>query len=152
MTSTQTILVTPTLGYFGTVFGEILGDDPGYHAALDDGSLLAAFDTGSLLVRLQNDIGTPLLLMPRTERTAFLQHLRDRAEPLDTAISLLTKAVNEPVLNRFRKDLLNGESSTSAFTRFIGPTVSGRAWTPSPMALISSLISTPGTRWHSASS
>ncbi|WP_344306222.1 hypothetical protein [Fodinicola feengrottensis] len=109
LTSTQTILVTPTLGYFGTVFGEILGDDPGYHAALDDGSLLAAFDTGSLLVRLQNDIGTPLLLMPRTERTAFLQHLRDRAEPLDTAISLLTKAVNEPVLNRFRKDLLNGE-------------------------------------------
>ncbi|WP_406274329.1 hypothetical protein OH799_00940 [Nocardia sp. NBC_00881] len=110
-TGRQAILVAPTLGYFATVFGEISHTDPGYLETLADGTLVAAFDTASLIVRLQNDIGTPLLLMSRQQRSALVQTLRLSFAVVDThtAIDLLTRAADHPVLNRFRKDLLNGE-------------------------------------------
>lgn len=107
-TSGQTILVTPTLGYFAAVFGELLGRDRGYDAALADGSLMEMFDTASLLVRLLNDIGTPLLRISAGERETLLRGWRQR-HPDSTAIDALALASDEPELNRFRKDILNGE-------------------------------------------
>ncbi|MBB5915351.1 hypothetical protein BJY24_004263 [Nocardia transvalensis] len=106
-TGSKAILVTATLAYFATVFGELSGADPGYPAALDDGSLVAAFETAAALVRLQNDIGTPLLRMTRADRSDLFESLRDgrASNPLST----LRAAANEPALNRFRKDLEHGE-------------------------------------------
>ncbi|GAA5158556.1 hypothetical protein GCM10023321_38510 [Pseudonocardia eucalypti] len=111
-TSVHTILVTPTLGYFASVFGEILSSDPGYPAVLADGSLVAAFDTAALLVRLLNDVGTPLLEMSRAERAALVDGLRPRfaENGSDSAIPLLAAASGAvPALNRLRKDLIHGE-------------------------------------------
>lgn len=112
-TSARTILVAPTLAYFAGIFCEVLGGDAGYVDALADGTLLAAFDTASLLVRLQNDIGTPLLRMSMPERAALLEGLPARfpapTASADTVVALLTRASAVPQLNRFRKDLLHGE-------------------------------------------
>lgn len=110
-TSRHAILVTPTLAYFGAVFGELLDTDPAYPAALADGALAAAFDTAALLVRLQNDVGTTLLRVSRPQRAALIGTLRESygIDGPDTAIGLLTRALAHPALNRFRKDLLNGE-------------------------------------------
>ncbi|MFG1795388.1 hypothetical protein [Nocardia sp. NPDC049149] len=102
------ILVTPTLGYFAAVFGELSHLDSGYLAAVADGSLFAAFDTAAVLVRLLNDIGTPLLQMSRDQRHVLLSELLLRY-PADTVITVLAKAIEEPALNRFRKDLAHGE-------------------------------------------
>jgi hypothetical protein len=108
-TSRKAILVTPTLGYFAAIFGEILNYDPGYLRALNDGSLITALDTASLLVRLQNDIGTGLLAMHHADRTDLFANLAKKICHCSTAIELVSRAADHPQLNRFRKDIANGE-------------------------------------------
>ncbi|MFE6862337.1 hypothetical protein [Nocardia sp. NPDC057668] len=104
------ILVTPTLGYFGAVFGEMGDLDREYVEAIEDGSLVDAFDSAALLVRLQNDIGTPLLLMSPDRRLALFAKLRARhADECPDVAALVRAAADDPAFNRFRKDLLNGE-------------------------------------------
>jgi hypothetical protein len=107
--SRRAILVTPTLGYFASVFGEVLNSDPGYLRALDDGSLMAALDTASLLVRLQNDIGTGLLGMRDADRSDLFASLAKEICNYSSAIELVSRAARHPRLNRFRKDIANGE-------------------------------------------
>ncbi|GAB2703463.1 hypothetical protein [Nocardia thraciensis] len=110
-TCRRAILVVPTLAYFGAVFNEFRGPDYGYRTALRDGSLEEALGTAALLVRLQNDIGTPLLSRTPSARAALLRawrkaHLRDG----DTIVDFLTRAATyAPELNRFRKDLYHDE-------------------------------------------
>ncbi|WP_280271610.1 hypothetical protein [Nocardia wallacei] len=110
-TGSKAILVTATLGYFATVFGEMSGTDRGYLAALRDGSLMASFETAAVLVRLQNDIGTALLHMTSTERADLFASVRrrhDRNAGVST-LQILARAADEPPLNRFRKDLAHNE-------------------------------------------
>jgi hypothetical protein len=107
--SRSAILVTPTLGYFAAVFGEILTSDPGYPQALDDGSLMAVLDTASLLVRLQNDIGTGLLGMRHDDRSDLFASLAKEISNCSSAIEFVSRATQHPRLNRFRKDIANGE-------------------------------------------
>jgi hypothetical protein len=107
--SRNAILVTPTLGYFAAVFAELLTSDPGYWRALDDGSAIATFDTASLLVRLQNDIGTGLLRMRDADRSDLFARLAKELPSSGGIIELLSRAAFHPLLNRFRKDIANGE-------------------------------------------
>ncbi|MBF6170970.1 hypothetical protein [Nocardia blacklockiae] len=109
-TGSRAILVTATLGYFATVFGELSGTDRGYLAALRDGSLTAAFETAAVLVRLQNDVGTTLLRATSAERADLLTSVRRRyGTTAASALPVLSRAADEPALNRFRKDLAHNE-------------------------------------------
>jgi hypothetical protein len=87
----------------------VLNSDPGYLRALDDGSLMAALDTASLLVRLQNDIGTGLLGMRDADRSDLFASLAKEICNYSSAIELVSRAARHPRLNRFRKDIANGE-------------------------------------------
>ncbi|MEU7219854.1 hypothetical protein [Nocardia iowensis] len=110
-TGGQAILATPTLGYYATVFGEIDHPDHGYREALRDGTLITALDTASVLVRLLNDIGTPLLTMARQRRTELIRDLQQRNLTTDAndAVTLLTRTTDAVAFNRIHKDVINGE-------------------------------------------
>jgi hypothetical protein len=103
---TQTILVAPTLAFFITVLYERLNSIDGYPEIVADGTLSDVLADAALLVRLQNDVGSSLLLMSPVQQAAKLRTLTD-----DALGSLRASA--DPAFARLHKDSLNGECNVA---------------------------------------
>ena len=125
---TQSILVVPTLGYFIAVLDDMTGPDQGLHSAINDGSMLELLSTAALLVRLQNDLGTQLLRLSPEEQAGLIARLPHQVgvrRKDETTVSLLSKAARQlPVLNRFHKDLDNGEFNVCLHDAYFIPEIS----------------------------
>jgi hypothetical protein len=102
----QTILVTPTLGFYLAVLYEQIKTISGYAEILADGTLSEVLGDAALLVRMQNDIGTPLLRMTPVQQASRLHSLAGD-------VMLTIKATEDPVFDRLNKDSLNGESNVA---------------------------------------
>lgn len=108
----QTILVAPTLAYAIGVLAAAGATIPELQAVLADGSLADVLFDASLLVRLQNDVGTKLLLMRRAQQQALIHRLTRRAaergnvEASDALTLLAEEAETETALTRVHKDIL----------------------------------------------
>ncbi|GAA1362695.1 hypothetical protein [Catellatospora chokoriensis] len=113
----QSILVSPTLGYFVCVLNDLLAPVPGQRAVLADGTLSDLLSDAALLVRLQNDLGTRLLRMPAVQQHALINRIvraGDAGGP-DTAEGALDRLAADPdtAFNRLRKDIANGEANVA---------------------------------------
>lgn len=121
--STDSILVIPTLAYFICVLKEIITPDAAIADSFSDGTLSEALYTAALLVRLLNDIGTPLLASAET-RAQLLSALRtpepdtDAGAPKERAFGQLLRRLSGQAggwLTRLNKDLVHGECNICLF-------------------------------------
>lgn len=122
--SADAILVMPTLSYLICVLKEILEPADTIVDCLRGGVLGEALYTAALLVRLLNDVGTPLLFSAEA-RADLLHALRDRAgdgiadpEPRTLKLGAHLLALRERfgnTLSRIVKDLVHGESNICTF-------------------------------------
>jgi hypothetical protein len=111
----QTILVLPTLAYGMGVLAVAGANVPELKSVLADGTLADVLYDAALLVRLQNDVGTRLLKMPRPGQKDLVRRLTRRAverrqvDAID-ALNLLTEeAAVEVALTRLHKDIVKEE-------------------------------------------
>ncbi len=102
----QTILVTPTVGFYLAVLYEQIETTSGYADIVADGTLGEVLADASLLVRLQNDMGTALLRMTPVQQAARLRELPGEVVPA-------LKDTEDPLFDRLHKDALNGETNVA---------------------------------------
>lgn len=108
----QSILVAPTLAYYVIVLSERLYPNRRLASLVDDGSLDESLYDAALLVRLLNDMGTPLLEQPAV-----------RHRVLSTAAWatgglfrwLVGRADRDVALTRLAKDIRHGEFNVALF-------------------------------------
>jgi hypothetical protein len=110
---THTVSVIPVLCYFTGVVGEIIEQQSRLPVIIENGLLSDALATAAIMVRLLNDIGTPLILSTQ-ERESMLQGIRDqyrlRPDNNSTITELIINAaIQDERLTRFHKDTLYGE-------------------------------------------
>ena len=108
----HSILVAPTLAYYVIVLAERLRPNPRLRALVHDGSLDEAFYDAALLVRLLNDIGTPLLEQPAARHRLLSAAA---AAPGGLFPWLLARAAHDVALTRLAKDLRHGEFNVALF-------------------------------------
>lgn len=111
---TQAVLVAPTIGYYLTVLANKIRPTEGFAELVEDGTLEIALYDAALLVRLLNDIGTPVLKMSATERKRLVGQIQACWEtqftPAHTLFEVLGKFTETCIdLTRIRKDTLFGE-------------------------------------------
>jgi hypothetical protein len=111
---THAILVAPTIGYYVTVLAEKVRPLPGFAALVADGTLETVLYDAALLVRLLNDIGTPILKMGQNDRQQLIAKLHHCSQQNFTAphtlFDVLAKFSETCLeLTRIRKDTLFGE-------------------------------------------
>lgn len=110
----KAILVLPTLVYCIGMLDSIK-PNPVLAKVIKEGSLQTAIYSSALLVRLLNDIGTPLLNLNVTERKKFFKSLVELTQKTDYSSLLeLLMAANQDIelakrLIRIRKDIQYGE-------------------------------------------
>jgi hypothetical protein len=119
VTSTDAILVVPTLAYYISVLKEAMGPAEGVAEVVGEGLMGEALFTTAVLVRLLNDLGTPLLVDDK-ERAALLHSLAGCSESdvEHSTISRLLLAHAEQhgaALTRLRKDIEHGELNICLF-------------------------------------
>ena len=107
----DTILVTPMTAWYIGVLARLY-EEKGLESLVRDGLLQEVLDDSSFLLRLLNDVGTPLLRQTAAEREALFEPLRNAAwadpdEPL--ADLLLRTSTAIPALSRVHKDVQHGE-------------------------------------------
>jgi hypothetical protein len=108
------ILVSPTIGYYVTVLADKIRPQTGFADLVEDGTLETALYDAALLVRLLNDLGTPILTMTGTERKQLVGQLEEcwqtqftSAHTLFEVLAKFSETCND--LTRIRKDTLFGE-------------------------------------------
>jgi hypothetical protein len=110
----HSILVVPTIGYYLTILAHKVRPLAGFEILVADGTLGTALYDSALLVRLLNDLGTPLLNMSRPERQRLITDLgqcwQTEFTPAHSLLDVLAKFTETcQELNRIRKDTLFGE-------------------------------------------
>lgn len=117
--STDAILVVPTLAYAICGLKEVVQPDAALPQSLRGGVLGEALFTAALLVRLLNDLGTPLLSDAATRRQ-LLEGLRllsageAGAAPLGDLVRQQCRRY-DAALTRLNKDLVHGECNLGLF-------------------------------------
>lgn len=111
---THAILVAPTIGYYVTVLAHKVRPMEGFSELVEDGTLETALYDAALLVRLLNDLGTPVLKMSGTERKQLVGQIEvcwtTNFTPAHTFFEVLGQFTETCVeLTRIRKDTLFGE-------------------------------------------
>jgi hypothetical protein len=111
---THAILVAPTIGYYVTVLAQKVRPLPEFEELAADGTLETVLYDAALLVRLLNDMGTPILKMSGTERKQLMGNLkecwRSHFTPAHSIFEVLAKFSETCVdMTRIRKDTLFGE-------------------------------------------
>ena len=113
------ILVMPTLAYYVSVLAEIVRPLDQFPQVIEDGTLADALYDAALLVRLLNDIGTELLVMPASEQAALLDTLRLRLAEQPEAATLpnvlMAAGGQGTQFTRIHKDVLFGEFNVSLY-------------------------------------
>lgn len=74
---THAILVVPTIGYYVTVLANEIRPMEGFAELIEDGTLYTTLYDAALLVRLLNDLGTPVLKMSGTERKQLVRQIKE---------------------------------------------------------------------------
>jgi hypothetical protein len=105
-TGRDTILVQPVLAYYAALLQTTMAPEP-----LDAHAIAASLQQAAVLVRLLNDVGTPLLEMTDRDRAHHIQQFRFQAYQTDgmTLRDLLRDAAEPAVWTRLLKDLQYGE-------------------------------------------
>ena len=111
---THAILVSPTIGFYVTVLAHKVRPQAGFSDLVEDGTLETALYDAALLVRLLNDLGTPVLKMSDSERQQLMGQIQDAWEtnftPAHSLFQVLESFTETCVeLTRIRKDTLFGE-------------------------------------------
>ena len=115
--STHSILVIPVLTYYIAVLKELLEQNPAIKVVHENGLLHQALSDAALMVRLLNDLGTPLLVSSHDHAALFnnlyeqSQHYMNGSRTLGEF--LLEMASTNPLLTRIHKDLAFGEFNVS---------------------------------------
>jgi hypothetical protein len=106
ITGRDTILVQPVLAYYAALLQTTMAPEP-----LEAHAIASALQQAAVLVRLLNDIGTPLLEMSDRDRAHQIQQLRCQAYQTHVTVlqDLLRDAVEPAVWTRLLKDLQYGE-------------------------------------------
>jgi hypothetical protein len=106
ITGRDTILVQPVLAYYAALLQTTMAPEP-----LDAHAIAASLQQAAVLVRLLNDIGTPLLEMTDCDRAHQIQQLRRQAYQTDgtTLQDLLRDAAEPAIWTRLLKDLQYSE-------------------------------------------
>lgn len=111
---THAVLVLPTIGYYITVLANQVRPRPTFETLVANGTVATALYDAALLVRLLNDLGTPLLTMQAPERQTLMQEFRifwqTHFLPTHSIFEVLAKFSETCVaLTRIRKDTMFGE-------------------------------------------
>jgi hypothetical protein len=110
---TDSIMVVPTLAYYVGLIAERIRPMTEYKSIVFDGSLLEALEDAALLVRLLNDMGTPVLEQSQKEREVLVAQLISHYDPTTqhTFQDWLNVVTCEHgiMFSRLRKDCMYGE-------------------------------------------
>lgn len=108
------ILVMPTLAYYVAVLAESIQPLDHFSLVIQNGTLAKALYDAALLVRLLNDLGTNLIMLPKDERTALVhtliaRHLENPADTPTVADLLSSMSDGLDLFTRLHKDIVFGE-------------------------------------------
>lgn len=116
VSSAHATMAIPIIGYYIQSMVSTMGLDEPFTAIVEDGTLHEALCTLSVLIRLLNDIGTPLIVQTDEERTEFiaqLQHKQRRLKNIRSMSEFLDQISedHETLLTRIIKDLRHNEAN-----------------------------------------
>lgn len=117
----NTILLIPVVAYYLEMGANAFGISDRLRTAVDDGTLERALYQCSLLVRLLNDLGTPIIMQTPEQRHDLLMGLRFQAQnsPSGNIRSFLREQVNDQPyrrqLTRIAKDVEKGEFNIALY-------------------------------------
>lgn len=106
---THTILVMAVLAYYSAAIADAMAVE--LQPVLDDGLLTRVFENSAILIRLLNDMGTPLLKDAEARRENFaLLREKHQTQNFDDVFTLIRLVADEnTALTRLQKDIEFGE-------------------------------------------
>jgi len=115
----DSILVMPVLVYYTAVLGEILRPRRGLRSLAENGALAGVMRDAALLVRLLNDLGTPLVMLSPTEQEVLVDMLivyyQTNPSDMRTLSDVLIGIDDMSLLTRIRKDLEFNEFNVALY-------------------------------------
>ncbi|MBA3871048.1 MAG: hypothetical protein H0X30_18040 [Anaerolineae bacterium] len=116
VSSAHATMAIPIIGYYIQAMITTAGLDEPFATIVEDGTLHEALYSLSVLIRLLNDIGTPLIVQTSKERKAFISELQHRQGMLNHARSMSefldqVSEEHDTLLTRIIKDLRHNEAN-----------------------------------------
>jgi hypothetical protein len=117
VSSAHATMAIPIIGYYIQAMVTTAGLDESFATIVEDGVLHEALYSLSMLIRLLNDIGTPLIVQTSAERKVFMSQLQQRqmmmSSPARSMSEFLDQVSEEydTLLTRIIKDLRHNEAN-----------------------------------------
>ncbi len=116
VSSAHATMAIPIIGYYIQSMISTMGLDEPFTAIVENGMLHEALCTLSVLIRLLNDIGTPLIVQTTEERAEFIAQLHSKQRRLRNVRSMSEfldqiSEEHETLLTRIIKDLRHNEAN-----------------------------------------
>ncbi len=116
VSSAHATMAIPIVGYYIQAMVSTMGLDASFAAVVEDGTLHEALYSLSVLIRLLNDIGTPLIVQTPEERDSFIDQLQNKQTHLRHTYRMSEflnqiSEEHETLMTRIIKDLRHNEAN-----------------------------------------